>query len=240
MAYRESLFDQLDEDGLKRTFDWMAERYQEQTLQVSRSRYQKWMNHVCALVQSWRPHSVADVGCGPGYLLRLLHEMIPDCALTGVDYSSAMLRQVPPGTSTQCDHLLEWARASSERYDVVLLTFVLRDQPDPGTVLAMIKNRVRPQGHVVVLETQTPAGWRKWGFDLYFHVWLPWWASRALTKDWPGPHGLAPYRWLADSHRAWTRSRVLPDAFVAADYADIRAHRPATDVVMLWSAVAVS
>ncbi|PSR21468.1 MAG: methyltransferase type 12 [Sulfobacillus acidophilus] len=238
MSYHADLFGRLSEDGLKETFDWMADRYHSQTVRVSQSRYPSWMNQVITLVQSWRPRSIADVGCGPGYLLQQLHQRFPDTAIKGVDYSSAMLRHIPAGISTECCPLLDWAKTSSERFDVVLLTFVLRDQPDPQTVLTVIKNRVAPHGHLVVLETQTPTGWRKWGFDLYFHAWLPWWASHVLTKDWTGPRHLAPYRRLADSHRAWMQARVLPNALVAADYADIRPHRPATDVVMLWSAVA--
>ena len=235
---RETLFDRAntDETGLHDTFDWMADRYVDQTVTVSRGRYPGWMIEVAEVVAQFNPKSIADVCCGPGYLLYRLQERMPEADLVGVDYSSRMLEKAPTSIRTEHRELMEWARQSDRRFDVIVMTFVLRDQPDPKAVLKALRGRLDGQGHLVVLETQTPKGWRKPGFHTYFHYWLPWWGERVLASDWPGPSKTAPYRWLSDSHRVWERKRLIPDAFDHLGYKEIKRYRPQSDVVMVWSA----
>ncbi len=236
MAYSETLWRRETPPDLRETFDWMADRYVAQTERVSRGRYREWMDHVMRLVAGWHPESVVDVGCGPGYLLHRLERAMPAATLLGVDYAPRMLALVDPAIPTENRSLEEWARGGHGHYDVILLTFVLRDQPDPVRVLKDLRQRLKSGGRLVVLETHTPSGWRKPGFDLYFHEWLPRWGDLALTKDWPPNHGIPPYRWLSQSHAAWMRARLLPQAFYENDYVEVERHRPNTDVVMLWSA----
>ncbi|NMP21196.1 methyltransferase domain-containing protein [Sulfobacillus harzensis] len=221
---------------LRATFDFMADRYVDQTIRVSRGDYPGWMDDITALVQSWAPESVADVGCGPGYLLERLSRTMDHADLVGVDYSAAMLQHVPEHIPTLHQPLEEWIESSDKTYDVVLLTFVLRDQPNPDAILSQLQKRLTGSGHLLVLETHTPIGWRGWGFHLYFEHWLPFWGQRRLAPDWPGAREQAPYRWLADSHRRWRRAPALPDRMRDAGYGNIERHRPETDVVMLWSA----
>ncbi|MCY0879901.1 MAG: methyltransferase domain-containing protein [Firmicutes bacterium] len=236
MASRDITFGTKEAPGLKETFDWMADRYLAQTELVSRGHYREWMDHVARLVMRFRPESVVDVGCGPGFLLSRLQRVLPGVTLLGVDYAPRMLAKVDASIPTELADLEEWAQHAGAHYDVILLTFVLRDQPDPSKALRALRQRLKPGGRVVVLETQTPAGWRQLGFDLYFHEWLPRWGQWALTKDWPSGGGMAPYSWLSHSHRAWMTAHPLPDAFYNNDYVDVKRHRPNTDVVMLWSA----
>ena len=225
-----------NKENLKETFDWMADRYLDQTIAVSRGRYPGWMDHVVDVVAQARPESVADVGCGPGYLVTRLKARLPGSEVVGVDNSPRMLDLVPPDITTECRDLLDWGHDGGTQFDVIALTFVLRDQRDPGEVLRSLKSRLAPGGRLVVLETQTPEGWRKKGFQLYFHRWMPWWGAHMLARDWPGPRELAPYRWLSDSHAVWHQSHPLPDALEDAGYRNVQNHRRPNDVVMLWSA----
>lgn len=221
---------------LKETFDWMADRYVDQTTRVSRGMYRWWMDQIADIIRGWNPRSVADVGCGPGYLLRKLQEALPDAELVGVDFSERMLDRVPDSISKEHQPLSDWATSSDKTYDVLVMTFVLRDQPDPTRSLREIRSRLKPDGHLLILETQTPRGWKGPGFKLYFHHWLPWWGRHGLTRDWPGDREAAPYQWLSDTHRAWSDGKPLPKAFEDSGYETVEHHRPDTDVVMLWSA----
>ena len=225
-----------DDNGLRETFDFMASRYLPQTIRVSMGRYPGWMAHVAELVESYQPQSVVDVGCGPGYLLTLLREALPNADLVGVDYSPAMLDLVPAGIPTQEAALSDWALEGGRDFDVVVMTFVLRDQPQPDVVLEQVKRRLKSGGRLVVLETQTPRGFRATGFDLYFHRWMPWWGRTRLAPDWSGPADQHPYRWLSNSHRIWHETHMLPDAFGRAGYSRWQPHTDPDDMVMLWSA----
>lgn len=226
----------IDDNGLESTFEFMADRYLEQTIQVSRGRYPQWMDSTVDVVRSFEPQSVVDVGCGPGYFLRRLKSELPDADIHGVDYSAAMLKQVPSGVSTVHRRLSHWISDGGRNFDTIVMTFVLRDQPDPRAVVEQVKRRLNPGGHLVVLETHTPPGWRRPGFQAYFHQWLPWRGRTALAPDWEGPEDKQPYRWLSESHRVWDEARVLPDAFSQAGYRRWQSHRAPDDVVMLWSA----
>lgn len=224
-----------EEAALRETFDWMADRYVDQTVAVSRGHYPGWMNDVADVVAEFAPQSVADVGCGPGYLLSRLWERLPETDLLGVDYSPRMLEQVPSHLATECCSVKKWAEGAGD-FDVVVMTFVLRDQDEPQQVLQLLRNRLKQNGHIVVLETQTPSGWRQPGFQWYFHRMMPWMGRTRLAPDWPGEAEYAPYQWLSESHRKWNRERPLPDAFAPSGYKTVRRHRPETDLVMLWSA----
>lgn len=48
-----------------------------------------------ARVQCEQPLFIADLGCGPGHLSRMLVERWPDARVVGVDNSEAMLKQTP-------------------------------------------------------------------------------------------------------------------------------------------------
>ena len=222
---------------LRRTFDWMADRYLEQTKRVSRQLYPRWMEHVMSAIGEFRPHSVADVGCGPGYLLELLAHATPDVHVLGVDYAENMLKHVPASIPTVHQSLEDWSEDDDTAYDVTAMTFVLRDQPDPVTALTQLRRRLAPSGHLVFLETHTPEErWKRRGFELYFHRLVPMWGDMHWTPDWPGIRDSAPYRRLSETHRVWANKCPLPDAFYEAGFRHAAQYRPSSDVVMLWIA----
>lgn len=221
---------------LQETFDWLADRYLTQTRLVSRGRYRHWMDHVTRLIQAWQPRSLVDIGCGPGYLLDQLGSILPNCQLTGVDYSSRMLHNVPQNIKTQHQSAHAWAESTTQQFDVVVMTFFLRDQSRPLATIQQLSPRLHPRGHLLILETHSPQGLRGLGFNLYFHHIVPWWGATRLTRDWPSSQGSAPYRVLSASHRRWTRSEPLPQALSQSGYRDITRHTSAADVVELWTA----
>ncbi len=225
-----------EEHALQQTFDWLADRYLAQTHLVSGWQYRRWMDHVCRLVQPWHPQAIVDVGCGPGYLLAALHSAMPECALIGVDDSPRMLDHVPPSIVTRHQSWQDWNQTSSQSYDVVIMTFVLRDQVDSLATVRAMRHHIKPTGHLVILETHTPAGLPGWGFRLYFHHFMPWWADIRLTPDWPKTQGPSPYRRLSSSHHRWTQTESLREVLLQGGYGDITEHASAASVVELWTA----
>jgi ubiquinone/menaquinone biosynthesis C-methylase UbiE len=224
---------------LAATFDWMADRYLDQTIRVSWGRYPDWMRDVARLVGERHPREVVDVGAGPGYLLRLLAEALPGAQLSAVDISGEMLARVP-GTVTRFQASLEaWAPSHSRTYDAAVMTFVLRDLARPTAALAAVGDVLKPGGRLVILETHAPEGWREWGFQRYFHELLPRWGDEFLTPDWPGDPGQAPYRWLSTTQRRWHRGERLAGWLREAGFTRPVPHFRPVEPVMLWSAVRV-
>ncbi len=224
------------DDHLAATFDWLAGRYLEQTVQVSWGRYPAWMAAVARLAVRPRPHRLVDLGSGPGYLLRRVAARLPECELAAVDISARVLEAVPESVARYQAPMQVWAAGHARAYDVAVLSFVLRDLARPEEGIQAAATALRPGGRVIVLETHTPEGWRQWGFDAYFHHALPAWGDRFLTRDWPEAKERAPYRWLSETHRRWHRGEALGTWLEAAGFSHITSHRRPEDVVLLYSA----
>lgn len=222
------------------TFDWMASRYLDQTVAVSWGRYPQWMSRMAEVIRAFGPRSVVDAGCGPGWLLRELARRLPKVRLVGVDSSAAMLDRVTPPAERCQERFEAFSEHHPGEFDVVATSFVLRDTPDPVAFLRAARRVLRQDGHLVLLETHTPVGWRGTGFRLYFHRLLPWLGEVWLTRDWPQGQGTPPYQWLSETHVAWHRGEDLPKWLDAAGFSHPVLHSRPTEVVLLVSAQARS
>jgi trans-aconitate methyltransferase len=68
----------------------LSERYDEKIRQLV-PRYDELVDHVLALVAESRPHSVIDIGAGPGTLDAALLVQLPQARVTALDASPAMV-----------------------------------------------------------------------------------------------------------------------------------------------------
>jgi 2-polyprenyl-3-methyl-5-hydroxy-6-metoxy-1,4-benzoquinol methylase len=98
-----------------------------------------------------RPHSVIDVGCGPGNLLHELVERAAPERVVGIDHASAGIRRagqlVPRGeflVANLYDLKLE------ETFDVVLCTEVLEHVPDPAGAVERLLQLCGGSGAIVI------------------------------------------------------------------------------------------
>jgi demethylmenaquinone methyltransferase/2-methoxy-6-polyprenyl-1,4-benzoquinol methylase len=221
--------------SLEDTFDWMSERYAAQTRAVSWRGYPVWLHRVANIIAAHHPRTLVDIGCGPGELLRILGQQLPDCQLTGLDPSSAMLDHLSSQVRPYHDKLENFSRGHQAEFDSAVMTFVLRDLHEPQTALKQAVHLLKSGGQLVILETHTPHGWKASGFRIYFHHLLPWWGDIRLTRDWPGSGHDAPYRWLSRTHQVWDRGEALPDWMNDAGLTKIQRHSNPREVIMIWS-----
>ncbi len=126
-----------------------------------------------ALIPSWIPAmpevekklrsgaAVADVGCGRGRALIRLAQSYPACRCVGYDAfgPSVALARKNAWIAGVADRVqFEWRDASeglSGSYDVVTTFDSLHDVPRPQTVLARIREALKPGGIYVCLETRS-------------------------------------------------------------------------------------
>lgn len=95
--------------------------------------------------------TVADVGTGTGYLLRVIGTRFPDARLTGFDQIEGLVRVArrlwPDASLGRVDFLRE---DPPETYDVVFCTEVLEHLIDPGRALRRLLAWLRPGGALVL------------------------------------------------------------------------------------------
>lgn len=231
----------MDDDWSARyreIFDWMADRYHDQTVRVSWGRYPGWIDHVVRVVAERPPDRLVDLGAGPGYFLSRVHKVLPRVKLTAVDVSPRMLDRIEAPVTRHLEPLERWAPSHPKGYDTAVMSFLLRDLADrPGAVRA-VHDILVPGGRLIILETHRPDGMRGWGFDGYLHRVLPAWGDRSLTADWNGAPDHAPYRWLSRTQRTWDQGREVPDWLTEAGFSHIECRTRPDDVVALWAAEA--
>lgn len=102
-----------------------------------------------ARVGAREPRVVADLGCGPGNLTRLLAERWPGAEVVGVDTSSEMVaraRRDVPGIRFEVADLRDWLAAGPAPVDVVVSNATLQWVPGHLELLPQLAGAVRPGG----------------------------------------------------------------------------------------------
>ncbi|HET8561687.1 MAG TPA: methyltransferase domain-containing protein [Marmoricola sp.] len=146
-----------------------------------------------ARVRADAPAAVADLGCGPGNLTRLLAERWPGAAVTGVDASTEMIQRArteQAGLRFERADLRDWLRAA-DPVDVLVCNATLQWVPDHLGLLPDLVAHVAPGGW---LAFQVPGNFAE--------------PSHALRRE------LA----AEEPYAGHTREVAAPDAHDAATY----------------------
>jgi trans-aconitate 2-methyltransferase len=101
-----------------------------------------------ARVGAAAPHTVVDLGCGPGNLTTLLRERWPEAAVRGLDSSPEMIekaRAVDPAVAFEVADLRTWV-AEAQPVDVLVSNATLQWVPGHLDLLPALVSRVMPGG----------------------------------------------------------------------------------------------
>ncbi len=130
--------------------DWDGEGYE----QISD--LQRWLaGRALATMQLRGDERVLDVGCGDGYVSRLLAAELPRGSVTGVDASPRMIevarsRPAPAGASLRFDEANVLDLHFSDEFDLVVSFNALHWVVDQQRALARLAAAVKADGSVVV------------------------------------------------------------------------------------------
>jgi 2-polyprenyl-3-methyl-5-hydroxy-6-metoxy-1,4-benzoquinol methylase len=121
---------------------------------------------------------VADFGCGEGHAVNLLAREYPDSRFWGLDFSAAAIEParaeaaawgLTNATFVECDVA---GKVDTESYDLVTAFDAIHDQAHPATVLANIRQSLRPGGTFLMVDINASSRLEKniglpWGSFLY-------------------------------------------------------------------------
>jgi demethylmenaquinone methyltransferase/2-methoxy-6-polyprenyl-1,4-benzoquinol methylase len=153
-----------------------------------------WRARAAQIVESWHPHTIADLATGTGDLALALQKKLPHAELTGVDFLPEMLdlagrkgvRRVVLADAMK----LPFDDAS---FDCVTIAFGLRNLENCSAALTEMWRVLNARGHLLVLEFSLPtAAILRAAYRVYLHRCLPLLGSFLTQKK-------TAYDYLGDS-----------------------------------------
>jgi demethylmenaquinone methyltransferase/2-methoxy-6-polyprenyl-1,4-benzoquinol methylase len=153
-----------------------------------------WRARAAQIVESWHPHTIADLATGTGDLALALQKKLPHAELTGVDFLPEMLdlaRRKGVRRVVLADAMkLPFDDAS---FDCVTIAFGLRNLEDCSAALTEMWRVLNARGHLLVLEFSLPtAAILRAAYRVYLHRCLPLLGSFLTQKK-------TAYDYLGDS-----------------------------------------
>ena len=153
-----------------------------------------WRARAAQMVESWHPHTIADLATGTGDLALALQKKLPQAELTGVDFLPEMLelaRRKGVRRVVLADAMkLPFDDAS---FDCVTIAFGLRNLENCSAALTEMWRVLNARGHLLVLEFSLPTtAILRAAYRLYLHRCLPLLGSFLTQKK-------SAYDYLGDS-----------------------------------------
>lgn len=129
--------------------DWDPDLYLRFTSERSRAAFD-----LIARIRIQAPHTILDVGCGPGNSTQALAARFPDARITGLDNSPAMIARAR-ADFPQHEWILSDAGsvALASRFDIVFSNAAIQWMPDHARLIARLAGLIRLRGALAV---QTP------------------------------------------------------------------------------------
>jgi demethylmenaquinone methyltransferase/2-methoxy-6-polyprenyl-1,4-benzoquinol methylase len=204
-----------DPDEVAAMFDGVAKRYDLVNDLLSLGRTKAWRKAATKIIAPAPGMQILDVAAGPGSSSEPLHKA--GATVFATDFSEGMLAV---GRKTR--PYLNFSKADAlnlpfeaNRFDVVTISFGLRNTADYPKALAEALRVTKPGGRMVVVEFSHPT-WRPFRtiYTEYLMKALP--AIARKTSSNPDA-----YIYLAESIRAWPDQQGLADAMEKAGWGQI-------------------
>jgi demethylmenaquinone methyltransferase/2-methoxy-6-polyprenyl-1,4-benzoquinol methylase len=195
---------QEKEAWVHQTFERISEQYDLMNDLESFGLHRAWKRALISGVKALEPQAVLDVASGTGDIALALAHALLQAQVTGLDFSKNMLdvarkRALVDGSLGDGSHL-SFVQGNamdmpfeSDSFDVVVISFGLRNMPDYQRAIEEMARVLRPGGSLFCLEASYPtAPIIKPAFRVYFKHVMPQMARLVTRKP-------AEYRWLNDS-----------------------------------------
>jgi len=186
-----------------RVFQGISKDYDRMNDLGSFGQHRIWKSILVETVAKLEPQDVLDVACGTGDIALGIASKDPHAKVVGLDMSCNMLNVARSRNATAQSNV-DFVQGSAlelpfedASFDVVTISFGLRNMADYRLALEEMVRVLRPNGCFFCLEASYPTiPVFKQVFKLYFKHFMPWMANLITKKE-------AEYRWLNDSTEAF-------------------------------------
>ena len=188
-----------------------------------------WRKRVADIVASWRPNAIVDLATGTGDLALALQRRIPNAKVVGADFSEEMLAVAKrKGVQTVLANAMELPFDDGS-FDVVTISFGLRNLPDWAGALREMRRVLRPNGHVLVLEFSLPRlSILRAVYRFYLHRCTPIIGS-FLTKE------KSAYEYLGDSIEEFPQGDAMLRLMEANSFVNVKAEALTGGIVTIYT-----
>jgi demethylmenaquinone methyltransferase/2-methoxy-6-polyprenyl-1,4-benzoquinol methylase len=227
-----------DPTRIEAMFGGIAPRYDLMNRIMTVGLDRRWRRMAAAEARLSGGDRVLDACCGTGDLAFSLIEACPDCRVTGLDFTPAMIararekaaarrdRGLPSPQAFVAGDLLELPFADGE-FSAVTVGWGVRNVPDVPRAFREMVRVTRPGGRVVCLEsTQPPDGLGKHFHDVWLGRVVPV-LGRVVTGD------PSAYAYLPASIAAFPRAHELAVIMAGAGLTSVRFRRLGLGAVAL-------
>ena len=217
-------------DEVAAMFDRVASRYDLVNDVISLGQDRAWRAAVLDAAHPSAGDKVLDLAAGTGTSSEPFAEV--GCFVAPTDFSLGMLRvgkRRRPDLPFVAGDALRLPFAD-DSFDVVTISFGLRNVSDPAAACAELHRVTRPGGRLVICEFSTPT-WPpfRWVYDNYLVAAVPP-LARLLSSN------PAAYEYLAESILAWPDQAGLADVIGAAGWHGVEWRNLSTGIVALHRA----
>ncbi|MCY4561229.1 MAG: bifunctional demethylmenaquinone methyltransferase/2-methoxy-6-polyprenyl-1,4-benzoquinol methylase UbiE [Flavobacteriaceae bacterium] len=191
-------------DQIQEMFDRISKNYDRLNRIITFGMYSQWKKKVVDIIQDENPKTILDLATGTADFALAMKD-IPGVKIRGVDISEQMLevgrsKVNKAGVSKTIDLQIgdaESLQFQQEHFDLVLVSFGLRNFENLDKGLAEIFRVLKKGGCLITLETSVPKNWfMKLFYLLYTRVFMPS-VARILTGE------KAAYSYLSKSAQAF-------------------------------------
>lgn len=184
-----------------------------------------WRRKLADCLDSGRKLQILDMATGTGDVLISLLRTNPDITeAVGLDISENMLALCRKKIAQyKFDNRVRLVRAdvtaspfTDESFDVVTISFGIRNTADPAQTLAEIYRLLKPGGTALILEFAMPTNKiLRFCHRLYLHTFVPL-VGHLLSGD------IGAYRYLSTSIENFTVTKDIPQLLLEAGFSNVR------------------